>query len=268
MRRRSSLPPRPRAARDHRPISASLWLCRFADDVSTSRNSWRCCCAQDPALRRCGHDRSASRKRSDCASSDAATGRRRPRLLRRRRISCMPMPPRFPRSPARAGASTRSRCSRPSSLRTSRAARSRDALYHNPIWQFELTFDGLDVGRVQLSRPRRAARCRPDGPVPACQGSSGRSSTPTRPTAVATARRFATGDGATTTFTLRPRARRLPRAGRLGDERLAGDGRRRRAGLGLVAGRAQQPRLRDGAGERRVVVSASLLLRLSMPLRR
>ena len=38
----------------------------------------------------------------------------------------------------------------------------RDALYVNPIWQFELTFDGLDEGRVRAARDAFAARLPPE----------------------------------------------------------------------------------------------------------
>ncbi len=48
------------------------------------------------------------------------------------------------------------------------------------------------------------------------------------------AQNFATGDGSTTTLHLRARARRLSRAGRLGDERFPGHRRRRRAEFGLA----------------------------------
>ena len=59
----------------------------------------------------------------------------------------------------------------------------RDSLWQYPLWEFELVFDGLDLDRLELSRPRRAIAAKPDGAVPAMPGGhSARSSTPIRPT--------------------------------------------------------------------------------------
>ncbi len=94
--------------------------------------------------------------------------------------------------------------------------------------------------RDELSRPRRAILAEPDGPVPAMPGAMGNVSLRRpdrlrgrRPDARERRRRD-------DELHLRARARRLCRTGRLGDEHFAGDGRRRRAGLGLVARRAQR----------------------------
>ena len=50
----------------------------------------------------------------------------------------------------------------------------RDALYQNPIWQFELTFDGLDLGLGRAIPASARNRCRRlMGFFLQCQGQSG-----------------------------------------------------------------------------------------------
>ena len=58
----------------------------------------------------------------------------------------------------------------------------RDALYQNPIWQFELTVDGMDlIERPMPTRGKFAAK--PHGLLPPKSGAVFEpSSTPTRPT--------------------------------------------------------------------------------------
>ena len=78
----------------------------------------------------------------------------------------------------------------------------RDALYQNPIWQFELTFDGL--GSDSGSYPGVGARSLQTlmGLYLQCQGQYG-TFLYTDPTDFATANQvIATGDGSTSTFTL------------------------------------------------------------------
>jgi uncharacterized protein (TIGR02217 family) len=77
----------------------------------------------------------------------------------------------------------------------------RDALHENPIWQFELTFDGLDSS--SNTYPGLGANSLQSlmGLFLLCQGQFG-TFLYTDPTDdSATAQVFATGDGATTTFT-------------------------------------------------------------------
>jgi uncharacterized protein (TIGR02217 family) len=79
----------------------------------------------------------------------------------------------------------------------------RDALYDNPIWQFELTFDGLD-GTATGTNGGLGAQSLQSlmGLFLACQGQYGAFlySDPTDHAAAAQA--IGTGDGSTTTFTL------------------------------------------------------------------
>ena len=78
----------------------------------------------------------------------------------------------------------------------------RDALHQNPIWQFELTFDGLDSGS---SYPALGAQSLQSlmGLFLQCQGQYG-TFLYIDPTdnAAASSTSFATGDGLTTAFTL------------------------------------------------------------------
>jgi hypothetical protein len=82
----------------------------------------------------------------------------------------------------------------------------RDALYENPIWEFELTFDALDSGATQtLPNSSLAAQSLQSlmGIFMLCQGQYGTFlyTDPTDSAAVATTA-FATGDGTTTSFVL------------------------------------------------------------------
>ncbi len=77
----------------------------------------------------------------------------------------------------------------------------RDALYQNPIWQFELTFDGL--GSDAASYPGVGAQSLQAlmGFFLQCQGQCGTFLYVDPSDSAATAQTFATGDGATTSFT-------------------------------------------------------------------
>jgi len=77
----------------------------------------------------------------------------------------------------------------------------RDALYQNPIWRFELTFDGLGSDSVSYPGVGAQSLQSPMGFYVQCQGQYG-SFLYTDPTDNAVANQvFATGDGATTVFT-------------------------------------------------------------------
>ena len=108
----------------------------------------------------------------------------------------------------------------------------RDALYQYPIWQFELTFDGL--GSDSASFPGLGTQSLQSlmGLFLQCQGQLG-TFLYSDPTDDAVAGQiFATGDSATTSFR-RSRARSAAfSTGGMGDQRLAGHDRRRRAGSG------------------------------------
>jgi hypothetical protein len=76
----------------------------------------------------------------------------------------------------------------------------RDALYQNPIWQFELTFNGMDS--TTSSYPGLGAQSLQSlmGLFLACQGQFGTFLYEDPTDNAATAQNFATGDGSTTTF--------------------------------------------------------------------
>jgi uncharacterized protein (TIGR02217 family) len=77
----------------------------------------------------------------------------------------------------------------------------RDALYQNPIWQFELTFDGLVSNATSFPNLGADSLQSLMGLFLRCQGQYG-TFLYTDPTDNnATAQAFGTGDGATTTFT-------------------------------------------------------------------
>ncbi len=77
----------------------------------------------------------------------------------------------------------------------------RDALYQNPIWQFELTFDGLASDAT--SYPNLGANSLQSlmGLFLQCQGQYGTFLYADPTDSTATAQAFGTGDGTTTTFT-------------------------------------------------------------------
>ena len=143
----------------------------------------------------------------------------------------------------------------------------RDALYQNPIWQFELTFDGL--ASDSASYPGLGAQSLQSlmGLFLQCQGQFGTFlyTDPTdnrrRRSEFRHRRRF------DDELHLCARARRLSRAGRLGDERFAGHRRRRRAEFGLAARHAEQLGFHDCTRERRADRRV-VRLRLPVPLRR
>ena len=80
--------------------------------------------------------------------------------------------------------------------------RSAIALYANPLWEFELTFDGLDFGASAIPGSARN-RCKPSWACSCHAAGQFGTFLYTDPTdnAVVGAGGIATGDGATTTFT-------------------------------------------------------------------
>ena len=76
----------------------------------------------------------------------------------------------------------------------------RDALYENPIWEFELTFDGLDSASSYTGLGANSLQALMGFSSPAAD-SSRPSSMPTRPTMASRRGPSPAGDGATTTFT-------------------------------------------------------------------
>ena len=77
----------------------------------------------------------------------------------------------------------------------------RDALYENPIWQFELTFDGLDSSASSYPGLGGASLQSLMGFFLACQGQFGTFLYTDPSDNAVTAGAIAAGDGATTTFT-------------------------------------------------------------------
>lgn len=141
----------------------------------------------------------------------------------------------------------------------------RDPLYQNPIWQFEVTFDGLASDSTTYPGAGAQSLQSLMGLYLQCQGKYG-TFLYTDPTDNAVSNQvFAMGDGATTTFTF---ARTLGgfRARRLGDQRLPGDLGWRRPAHGVVAFGAKQPRLLSPAGQRSADRGV-FRLRLLVPLR-
>ena len=77
----------------------------------------------------------------------------------------------------------------------------RDALYENPIWQFELTFDGLDSSASSYPGLGGASLQSLMGLFLSCQGQFGTFLYTDPSDNAVTAGAIAAGDGATTTFT-------------------------------------------------------------------
>ena len=117
----------------------------------------------------------------------------------------------------------------------------RDALYQNPIWQFELTFDGLDFDANTYPGARRQLAAEPHGLFPAVPGPIRDVSLhrPDRLPAVSQ-RRHRHRRRRDHDLHLRPLHGRVPRAGRLGDSRLERLSQWRQPGVGLVAFDAQR----------------------------
>lgn len=77
----------------------------------------------------------------------------------------------------------------------------RNSLYQNPIWQFELTFDGLTSSTSAFSNLGASSLQSLMGLFLSCQGQFGTFLYTDPSDSIATAQGIATGDGATTTFT-------------------------------------------------------------------
>ncbi len=111
----------------------------------------------------------------------------------------------------------------------------RDALYQNPIWQFELTFDALSSSPASYPGAGVNSLQTLMGFFLQMQGQFGTFLYADPTDNVATNVTFATGDGATTDFHFLPLFGRVPRAGRLGHQRLERFFERRQSAVRLGA---------------------------------
>ena len=132
----------------------------------------------------------------------------------------------------------------------------RDALYENPIWEFELTFDGLNSASSYPGLGANSLQALM-GLFLSCRGQFWdlplyRPDRQRRDGGRHRDRRRGDHD-----LHLRPLSRLVLRAGRLGDDRLERLSQRRQPGLGLVADDAEQPRLRHPAGQYGVAITAT-----------
>ena len=143
----------------------------------------------------------------------------------------------------------------------------RDALYVNPIWQFELTFDGLASDATSYPGLGAQSLQALMGLFLQCQGQWGTFLYVDPSDNAVSGQALGVGDGTTTTFTL---ARSLggflePVGWVTNVSQVSVGGAAESSGWSLE--RAQQPRLCDAAGERRGD-RRQLRLRLPLPLRR